>query len=68
MRDPAVCGSGESAKDNGVPVDDIKKAGNKEINALEADQAAATRKEMEAVYKDVASRVGQLETGSGTMV
>src|ERR1700748_558191 len=59
MKEATEFGNGQSAKENDDALAEIKKSGKTEIVTLTAEQDEAMRKAMMAVYKDVASRVGQ---------
>jgi C4-dicarboxylate-binding protein DctP len=59
MKEATEYGNGQSAKENEDALVDIKKSGKTEIVTLTPEQDSTMRKAMEAVYKDVAGRVGQ---------
>ena len=59
MKEATAYGNGQSQKENDDALAEIKKSGKTEIVKLTPEQDAAMRKAMEAVYKDVAGRVGQ---------
>jgi C4-dicarboxylate-binding protein DctP len=60
MKEATAYGNGQSAKENDDALDEIKKSGKSEIVTLTPEQDAAMRKALDPVYKDVASRVGQV--------
>src|SRR6202045_881804 len=59
MKEATAFGNGQSAKENEDALEQIKKSGKTEIIELTPAQDALRRKAMDAVYKDVADRVGQ---------